>query len=169
MAAAGEELQAFRSFLAEHRDGEDLRVFEALLEFVEHTVGGHPFPYWFPLYSLNTELPAAAYDLDSIYREGAIEQLQMVFSACNIKSAKAYQLQMNDEGLCLHTVSVSDLLDRRDRNGTYDFPWIVETYYFDGSRSWLAYVSHEGTISFAGEQLVSAAKKCLSDRFLYSQ
>lgn len=168
MPAVSKEIMEFRSFLAEHRDSESARVFDALVHFVAHTVGdGHPFPYWFPLYSLNTEIPAAAYDLDRIYRKNGIEQLQLVFSKCGIQNALSYQLQMSDNGLCLHTVSIQELLMQQDQDGAFDFPWIVETYYFDDSRSWLAYVSHEGTISFAGEQIVSAAKQCLSDSFLF--
>lgn len=168
MNAASKVIQEFHSFLAEHRDSESARVFDALLNFIAHTVGdGHPFPYWFPLYSLNTKIPAAAYNLDSIYRKNGIEQLQQVFSKCGIQNALSYQLLMTDGGLCLHTVSIQELLIQQDQDGDYDFPWIVETYYFDNSKSWLAYVSHEGTISFAGEQIVSAAKQSLSDSFLF--
>ena len=49
----------------------------------------------------------------------------------------------------------------------YDFPWFVETYYYDNSKKWMIYVSHEGTITFAGEEIVLLAKKILSGEYLY--
>ena len=50
--------------------------------------------------------------------------------------------------------NIIELLYSSDDAG-YDFPWYVETYYYDSSEKWMIYVSHEGTITFAGEEIVA--------------
>ena len=47
----------------------------------------------------------------------------------------------------------------------YIFPWIDEEYYFDRSESWIIYVSHEGTITFAGEQMPGISETIIPDRY----
>ena len=44
------------------------------------------------------------------------------------------------------------LLYEKDGIG-YNFPWYVETFYYDPSRRWMIYVSHEGTITFTGNEI----------------
>lgn len=59
-------------------------------------------------------------------------------------------------------------LYEKDDTG-YCFPWTDEMYYFDNSESWIIYVSHEGTITFAGEQLSEIAESIIPDIYKYSR
>lgn len=43
---------------------------------------------------------------------------------------------------------------------------VGEVYWFDKSLNWVIYVSHEGTISFAGDMLVQNINKEFGDKFL---
>lgn len=161
-------LDQFRGFLKEHRSGEDARVFEALVRFIRVTVGEDAaYPYWYPLWELKKETPAAAYDLMRLYRKKRISRLQRVLEFCGIDRALAFQMQMTDGGMRLREVSMPALLLQQDEDGAYDFPWDVETFYFDQSRSWLIYVSHEGSITFGGSSLTQAASALLEPEFLF--
>lgn len=161
-------LAEFRTFLAEHRGEADARAFEALIAFIRETTGENlPFPYWYPLWKLKKPIPTAAYDLVAIYRDGAIAQLSAVLSDCGIVRADAFQLQITKNGLRLHTVTLPEKLEQQDAQGGYDFPWEVETFYYDSTKSWLLYVSHEGTITFAGEKFTEAAQRQLAEKYRY--
>lgn len=160
------EIRNIRAFLTENRSQADAAVFEALLQFIHDTVGApYRFPYWFPLYELNCGIPAAVFDLDSIYRNADIDQLRDTLALCGIDHASAFQFQLTDKGLHLHTVSLPQLLYQKDADGFFDFPWEVETYYFDSSKAWLIYVSHEDTISFAGSSIVQAAEAAIRKQY----
>lgn len=50
-----------------------------------------------------------------------------------------------------------------DEDGAYDLPHHSEQFIFDKSKDWMIYTSHEATITFAGEWLVSEIKKCIKD------
>lgn len=43
---------------------------------------------------------------------------------------------------------------------------VGEVYWFDKSLNWVIYVSHEGTITFAGDMLVQNINKEFGDKFL---
>ena len=40
-------------------------------------------------------------------------------------------------------------------------------FYFDSTETWLVYVSHEGTISFTGGEIVQAAKAIIPSQYIY--
>ena len=58
--------------------------------------------------------------------------------------------------------NMTKLLYEQDDNG-YVFPWMQEMYYYDKSEEWIIYVSHEGTITFAGEKLMQISKRIIPD------
>ena len=62
---------------------------------------------------------------------------------------------------------MTKLLYERDDDG-YIFPWLLEMYYYDKSEEWIVYVSHEGTITFAGEKLAQISKRVIPDCYIYS-
>lgn len=62
---------------------------------------------------------------------------------------------------------MTKLLYERDDDG-YVFPWLLEMYYYDKSEEWIIYVSHEGTITFAGEKLAQISKGVIPDCYIYS-
>jgi len=139
--------RSVRAFLKEYTDGE--------------TSG---WPYWYPLCRLKKELPVVAYDLDRLYRDYQIPQLEETLHACHIQKVSSFQMQEGGELRAERDIAA--LLYEKDEDG-YIFPWYVEAYYFDASRQWLIYVSHEGTIAFTGQEIVKAAKKTISPEYLY--
>ena len=62
-------------------------------------------------------------------------------------------------------VDLKALLYEADADG-YNFPWYVESYYYDSSKRWMIYTSHDFTITFAGEKLVRTAKEIIDHKYL---
>lgn len=120
--------------------------------------------YWYPLCSLRKKIDVVAYQMDSIYKNGDIGQIENALRAYGIECV--ISVQMQGRGDELHEVDLYKLLYKKDRDG-YTFPWNIETYYFDDSREWMIYVSHEGTITFTGKRLVKCAKENISGKYLY--
>lgn len=119
--------------------------------------------YWFPFAKLNDNVPVIAYDIEKIYAEDRIDLLENIMKACNIDLVTTVQL---DHGLVFEGENINALLHERDEDG-YEFPRCVETYYFDETKQWLIYVSHEGTITFTGEAIVLQAKNTIPEKYLY--
>lgn len=61
--------------------------------------------------------------------------------------------------------SIVRLLYERDEDG-YVFQWYAETFIFDRFEEWLIYLSHEHTITFTGEKIVTAAKRIIPSYYL---
>lgn len=119
--------------------------------------------YWYPLTRLKIDLPIISYNVDKIYKEDQIILLRNLLESCKID--RVIMIQMN-HGIVIENENIIELLYAIDDSG-YDFPWYVETYYYDSSKKWMIYVSHEGTITFAGEEIVAFAKKILPLDYLY--
>lgn len=118
--------------------------------------------YWVPLVRLKRHIPVAAYDLHAIYENNDIVLLEKVFEICGISDVNTFQM---DHLEYFEHDNIFELLYEKDEDG-YNFPWYVETFYFDSTEKWMVYVSHEGTISFTGKTIVEAATKCINQ--LYS-
>ena len=120
--------------------------------------------YWYPLQSIKTDIPVVVFDLWKIYDDNnAIKQLEKVLSNLSIDIVTAIQNQdFNTEP---KTVSLKALLYEADKDG-YNFPWYVESYYYDNSKQWMIYTSHEFTITFAGEEIVRVANDIIDPKYL---
>lgn len=165
-----EQIQQFRAFAAEHRSPRDQEAFETLLAFLQDTVtDSMTYLYWYPLWHVKEGIPKAVYSLEELYHDRAISRLERVLKACGIDRAQAFQLQTTDRGMTLREVSLPEVLRKKDADGDYEFLWDVETYYGDPGRTWLIYVSHEGTVTLAGEALVRAAEKEIEDAYRWSE
>ena len=68
---------------------------------------------------------------------------------------------MQAHALELNEVDLKKLIYEKDGEA-YNFPWMEEAFYFDNIKNWLMYVSHEGTITFAGEKLAKRQKNLLT-------
>lgn len=119
--------------------------------------------YWYPLTHLKNDIPVVAYKIDDLYKENMIDSIKEVLVACGIKTVKTFQ---TDYMTLLKNDNIIDLLYEKDKDG-YNFPWYVETFYYDKSQKWMIYVSHEGTITFTGESIVKIAKRIIPERYLY--
>ena len=108
-------------------------------------------------------MPVVAYDLDAIYRDNEISLLEKVFRQCDIMIVSTFQMDSREY---FEKDEISALLYEKDKDG-FNFPWTVETFYFDATETWLVYVSHEGTISFTGELIARTAEEIIPDRYLY--
>ena len=120
------------------------------------------FVYWYPIYEVKAEVSAVAYDLDLIYKQGGIGQIEAALSEMGIGEVISLQNQegKEEEKLCLAV-----RLYEADESG-YNFPWYAENYYYDETKSWLIYVSHEGTITFAGARLVQTAREKIDAKYI---
>ena len=120
--------------------------------------------YWYPLQSIKPDVPVVVFDLWKIYDDNnAIKQLEKVLSNLSINIVTAIQNQdFNTEP---KTVSLKALLYEADKDG-YNFPWYVESYYYDNSKQWMIYTSHEFTITFAGEEIVRVANDIIDPKYL---
>lgn len=133
-----------------------------LLSFLHEYACGSDL-YWVPLTRLKKDLPVIAFDIDAIYKNGDTSLLEKVFRICRIDLVSTFQ---TDSMEYFDDDSIFDLLYEKDSNG-FVFPWTVETFYFDATEKWMVYVSHEGTISFTGGEIVRVAKEIISDQYIY--
>ncbi len=127
--------------------------------------GGSPYhsiDYWYPLETVADGISVAAFDLNKIYKDGKINQIEKVFSQLSIDAAIVIQNQ--DSKPKPQKVSLRNLIYETDADG-YNFPWYVESYYYDNSKKWMIYVSHEFTITFAGEDIVRVAKEMIDPMY----
>lgn len=151
-------------FINTKRSREDAKTFSKIIDFIRSTVGINS-RYWYPLYSLTDPVPAAAFNLDKLYDDNRIDLIEKIVISFGINDVVSFQMQMNEQGLMLNSKNMLSLLYESDKDG-YNFPWNAETYYFDNSRMWLIYVSHEGTITFAGEGIAKNAREIIPDSYL---
>lgn len=121
-----------------------------------------PFPYWYPLYEIKDGIPAAVFDVERIYRDRRIRKLKSVLKAMSI--CEVISIQNQDYKPEPEQVDLLARLTERDEDG-YTFPWYVESYYYDESKTWLIYVSHEGTVTFAGEKLAKTAMEIIPGKY----
>lgn len=125
---------------------------ERLWKALAQTTGGEK-AYWFPLFSVTAEVPVTAYDIDRLCTE-KLSSFQELLRHLHIQTV--YDICRDDNSVCI-CPNLPAYVALRDEDGILDFPWLVEHYYFDDTHRWLLYVSHEGTIAFAGEALRDAA------------
>ena len=133
-----------------------------LLSFIREYSSGNDL-YWYPLTVLEKYIPVVAYDIDEIYRHNDISLLEKVCRKCRISIVSTFQ---TDSLGYFENEGIIDLLYEKDEDG-FVFPWTVETFYFDRTEKWMIYVSHEGTISFTGAEIVQAAKETIPESYLY--
>ena len=142
---------------------DDNNVLRRIKDVLKHYTGSSA--YWYPLCALKKDIPVIAYNLDKIYKDNCMEQLEATLKSYGI--SKAQSLQMQNGNTKTHIEDILALFYERDADG-YKFPWYVETYYFDGSKEWMIYVSHEGTITFTGSRIVNTAKENIQSKYLYT-
>ena len=118
--------------------------------------------YWYPLVKIKSDVPAVAYNVEKIYADEKIELLEAILKACGIKQVTVVQM---DHGLVYESEDMYKLLYEKDEDG-YIFPWVNETYYFDETKQWMIYVSHEGTITFTGSDIVLRAQQEIASEYL---
>ena len=121
-----------------------------------------PDLYWVPLVNLRINIPVVSFDLDEIYKNSDIVLLENVFKICHISDVNVFQM---DHCEYFQHENIIELLYEKDDDG-YNFPWYVETFYFDSSEKWLVYVSHEGTFSFTGRKITEVAAQCIDKVYI---
>lgn len=123
--------------------------------------------YWYPLCKAEPVMKTAVYSADRIYKDDMIDLIKNIFEKSGIKEAKGYHpYWFEGQPTWRNIPDMRSFLYERDDTG-YNFPWIHETYYFDKSETWIIYISHEGTITFAGEQLVRIAEGIIPEIYRY--
>lgn len=118
--------------------------------------------YWYPLQSIRNDIPAVAFDLDKIYDDGAIHQIENVLCQLSVDTATVVQNQ--DYSPDPRKIRLKSLLYEADADG-YNFPWYVESYYYDDSKQWMIYTSHEFTVTFVGDEITRLAKETIDPKY----
>lgn len=119
--------------------------------------------YWYPLNKLKIDIPVIAFNIDKIYQDNYINFIETIMKECNILEVTSVQLEQE---IVLDNLNIFELLKESDEDG-YNFPWCIETYYFDDKKDWMIYVSHEGSITFSGKRMVEVAKKVIPQAYIY--
>lgn len=143
---------------------EDQTAFQGILSVIQEYTGQADSWYWYPLWRLKKELPVSAYNLDAIYHDRKIKLLEKTFREFGIETVKSFQMQMGN--LRVLEKNILSFLYEKDGKA-YEFPWYIETFYYDDSHTWMIYVSHEDTITFTGEKLVDTAKRHIPEKYRY--
>ena len=121
------------------------------------------FFYWYPLQSIREDVPAVAFDLWKLYdHDKGIAQLECVLCRASIQTASVFQNQ--NYSPAVKEVNLPALLYEADADG-YNFPWYVESYYYDDSKNWMIYTSHEFTITFTGKELAEIATQIIDHKY----
>ena len=126
-------------------------------------IDGLPILYWYPLNKVKAGISIVAYNLEEIYKDNKIGQIENVLKKCDIEKVSVITNQYSK-----NTPEELNLVERvyeQEAEG-YTFPWYVECYYYDETKSWMIYVSHEGTITFTGEEIVRIAKSTIDSKYL---
>ena len=118
--------------------------------------------YWYPLVNVAKYLSVIAYDIVRIYQDNNVFLLENIVKSCNISKVIMFQM---DHREYFENESITQLLYEKDEEG-YIFQWYAETFIFDRSEEWLIYLSHENTITFTGEKIVTVAKQMIPQRYL---
>jgi hypothetical protein len=106
--------------------------------------------YWEPLSKTQNTIPLIYFD-DDLFK---IEELKIIVNI--LKSISGDRIYLLTEEKINYEV---DTL-------TFDIDWI-ESAYCDINGNWLIYISHEGTITFAGKELLTSIEKQLTE--IYKQ
>ena len=135
-----------------------------LIHFIKSNNSNHSL-YWYPLVDIEKSLCAAAYDIARIYQDNQIFLLENVVKTCNIAYVNMFQM---DHREYFESQNILRLLHERDEDG-YTFQWYAETFLFDQSEEWLIYLSHEHTITFTGDKIVTVAKRIIPAHYLIAK
>lgn len=111
-------------------------------------------PYWYPLYPVKKDIPVIAFDSDFIANKTNIEKVVNILIHHNVSYVIELQELNNARKI---TGKIKEYFEEEDDDGII-FPYMSECYWFDFSKEWMIYSSHEATIAFAGEWLVREIK-----------
>ena len=136
------------------------KVEKKLIHYIKSN-SDHNSLYWYPLVHVTKFISVAAYDIIRIYQDNNIFLLENVIKLCNIGDVIMFQMDYRE----YFEENITQLLYEQDEDG-YIFQWYAETFIFDCSEEWLIYLSHENTISFTGEKIVTVAKQIIPSCYL---
>ena len=134
-------------------------------EVIEAILSGNG--YWYPLSGKESVIQVVVYSLDRLYKDNRIDLIENVLKRAGIVEVTGFHPYWFEHSRESKWKNISDMkayLYEKDDAG-YNFPCMDEEYYFDKSASWIIYVSHEGTITFAGEQLSGISEAIIPDRY----
>ncbi|MCR5602621.1 MAG: immunity 53 family protein [Lachnospiraceae bacterium] len=126
--------------------------------------------YWYPFETkYKPEKKTTVYNLDMLYKKDpqGIGSLKEVFSRAGIRQVKGFHpYDYAGQATWIDIPDIIEYLYEEDESG-YNFNWINEEYYYDTSEEWIVYVSHEGTITFCGDKLMSIAEQVIPGEYRY--
>lgn len=137
------------------------KVEKGLVHYIKSN-NDHNSLYWYPLVHVAKFIPVIAYDIIEIYQDNNIFFIENIMKWCHIEKVSLFQMDYRNY---FENESITQLLYEQDKDG-YIFQWYAETFIFDESKEWLIYLSHENTISFTGEKIVTIAKQMIPSCYL---
>lgn len=139
---------------------DDKSITEKIKSFIKENTINHT-TYWYPLAKIKSGIPVAAYLITEIYKDNNIDLIKKVLEKCNIRYVNCIQEYMPELN---KNRDIIEMLYEKDEDG-YVFPWISEMFILDQSEKWLIYISHEGTITFTGEEISKAARDIIPEKY----
>lgn len=131
-----------------------------LISFIKNTTVWNNL-YWVPLNKLKKNIPVVSYDVEKIGKDNAEGMLKNVFKICGISDVSSFNMVDREY---YEPEDVFELLF--DEDGS--FCCYAETFFFDSSRKWMVYTSHEFTVAFAGKKIVEVAIPNIDDTYRLS-
>lgn len=113
------------------------------------------YPYWYPLYNVQSDIPVISFDRNLFKQEELWEYIHQYFEIHQIEFV--FEIQELTNTRLIDCFTSTYFMDKDE--DSYDLLLMSECFWFDVSHLWLIYVSHEATITFAGYHLVSYIKK----------
>lgn len=117
--------------------------------------------YWYPLVEVKKNIPIIAFDSDFFNNQNNLRKINNIFADRKIRTVQVIPesespYEMND--------FPQMIMEWDEGDGYYCFAQYSERFIYDFSKSWLIYSSHECTITFAGEWLVSAIRQNFEEK-----
>jgi hypothetical protein len=113
-------------------------------------------PYWYPLCTVNENVPVIAFDSDFMAKDENLEKIRTIFVQHNISST--IELHEFGNARIISILTDEEYFLEEDEYGVI-LPYMSECFWFDSNKDWVMYASHEATVAFGGEWLVNAIKR----------
>lgn len=110
--------------------------------------------YWYPLYDCKRN-DLIAFDSEYLDTDSKLIEIKNIFRDRKIMDIYEFR----EDGI---STKISNIVDY-DFWETEIYFWNNESFWFDSSKDWIIYKSHEGTTTFGGLWLVNKLKELWSD------
>ncbi|MGM9978227.1 MAG: hypothetical protein ACI33J_05470 [Clostridium sp.] len=116
--------------------------------------------YWYPLANIKKNISTYFDKSENWDNSVRIKQLINIFKELCIQDV----IVVPELEPVYVTKDICKLISEKDtEDDTYILPYLSECFFFDSTKKWMIYVSHESTITFAGIELLNKLKNVIGD------